>query len=205
MSQRISKTVIAFLAVVIGLYPGIYFILQDRTFGLLSTKSPELLADTFWNIGFYTHIIFGGIALLIGWLQFHQKLLRKKAALHRLIGKVYVVSVLLSALAGIGIGFTATGGLIASVGFICLGIVWFTTTLLAYLKIRAFQIEQHRKLMIYSYAACFAAVTLRVWLPLLMIVSGDYLVAYIIVSWLCWVPNMVVANLIVKKLKPYIS
>lgn len=59
--------------------------------------------------------------------------------------------------------------------------------------------------MIYSYAACFAAVTLRVWLPLLMIVSGDYLVAYIIVSWLCWVPNMVVANLIVKKLKPYIS
>lgn len=205
MSQRISKTVIAFLAVVIGLYPGIYFILQDRTFGLLSTKSPELLADTFWNIGFYTHIIFGGIALLIGWLQFHQKLLRKKAALHRLIGKVYVVSVLLSALAGIGTGFTATGGLIASVGFICLGIVWFTTTLLAYLKIRAFQIEQHRKLMIYSYAACFAAVTLRVWLPLLMIVSGDYLVAYLIVSWLCWVPNMVVANLIVKKLKPYIS
>lgn len=205
MSQRISKTVIAFLAVVIGLYPGIYFILQDRTFGLLSTKSPELLADTFWNIGFYTHIIFGGIALLIGWLQFHQKLLRKKAALHRLIGKVYVVSVLLSALAGIGTGFTATGGLIASVGFICLGIIWFTTTLLAYLKIRASQIEQHRKLMIYSYAACFAAVTLRVWLPLLMIVSGDYLVAYLIVSWLCWVPNMVVANLIVKKLKPYIS
>ncbi|HEY8403165.1 MAG TPA: DUF2306 domain-containing protein [Flavobacteriales bacterium] len=205
MSQRISKTVIAFLAVVIGLYPGIYFILQDRTFGLLSTKSPELLADTFWNIGFYTHIIFGGIALLIGWLQFHQKLLRKKAALHRLIGKVYVVSVLLSALAGIGTGFTATGGLIASVGFICLGIIWFTTTLLAYLKIRASQIEQHRKLMIYSYAACFAAVTLRVWLPLLMIVSGDYLVAYLIVSWLCWVPNMEVANLIVKKLKPYNS
>jgi hypothetical protein len=202
MAQKISKAVIALLAILIGLYPAIYFI-KDRKFGLLSSKSNELLANTIWNTGFYTHIILGGIALLIGWLQFNTKLRLNNISLHRTIGKIYIVAVLLSSMAGIGIGFFATGGWITSTGFIGLGITWFSTTLLAYLTIRNMQVEQHRRLMIYSYAACFAAVTLRIWLPLLIMLFGDFIIAYKIVAWLCWVPNLLVAYLIVRKLKPY--
>jgi len=47
--------------------------------------------------------------------------------------------------------------------------------------------------MIYSYAECFAAVTLRIWLPLLTLVLGEFLTAYRIVAWLCWVPNILFA------------
>jgi hypothetical protein len=202
MTQKIAKTLIALFAIAIGLYPAIYF-LKERNFGLLSSKSNELLANVLWNTAFYTHIILGGIALLIGWLQFNTKLRLRNPSAHRTIGKIYIVCVLGSSLAGIGLGFVATGGLIPSTGFICLGIVWFSTTLLSYLKIRNMEIEQHRRLMIYSYAACFAAVTLRIWLPLLIMLSGDFMVAYPIVAWLCWVPNIVVANLIVRKLGPY--
>ena len=114
---------------------------------------------------------------------------------------MYVACVLPSSLASIGIGFFATGGLVAATGFICLGIIWFSTTLMLYLQIRRMQVEQHRVLMIYSYAACFAAVTLRLWLPLLILMLGDFAVAYPIVAWLCWVPNMLVAGLIVSRLK----
>jgi hypothetical protein len=202
MLRKISKIVIALLAIVIGLYPGIYFF-KERSFGLLSSKSNELLANALWNTAFYTHIIFGGIALLIGWLQFNTALRLRNPSKHRTIGKIYIVSVLSSSLASIGLGFFATGGFITSTGFICLGIIWFSTTLLAYLKIRKMQVEQHRRLMIYSYAACFAAVTLRIWLPLLVIIFEDFIVAYSIVAWLCWVPNLLVANLIVRKLGPY--
>ena len=202
MTQKISKIVIALFAIIIGLYPGIYF-LKERTFGLLSSKSNELLENALWNTAFYTQIILGGIALLIGWLQFNTKLRLRNISMHRTIGKVYIVSVLVSSLAGIGLGFFATGGFVTSSGFICLGIIWFTTTLLAYLKIRNMQIEPHRRLMIYSYAACFAAVTLRIWLPLLIMLFGDFIVAYSIVAWLCWVPNLLVAKLIVRKLGPY--
>ncbi|MEP7109742.1 MAG: DUF2306 domain-containing protein [Ferruginibacter sp.] len=203
MTQKISKIVIALLAILIGLYPGIYFF-KERKFGLLSSKSNELLANTLWNTAFYTHITLGGIALLIGWLQFNSKLRLRNLSMHRSIGKIYIVSVLISSLASIGLGFFATGGVISSTGFICLGIIWFSTTLLAYLKIKNMQVEQHRRLMIYSYAACFAAVTLRIWLPLLIILFGDFIVAYSIVAWLCWVPNLLVANLIVRKLRQYL-
>lgn len=55
--------------------------------------------------------------------------------------------------------------------------------------------------MIYSYAACFAAVTLRIWLPLLTAAFlGDFIKAYTIVAWLCWVPNIIVAYFIVRRL-----
>jgi len=202
MTQKISKAVIALLAILIGLYPAIYFI-KDRKFGLLSSKSDELLLNVIWNTGFYTHIILGGIALLIGWLQFSTKLRLNNLSLHRTIGKIYIVAVLLSSLAGIGIGFFATGGWITSTGFIGLGITWFSTTLMAYITIRNMQVEQHRILMIYSYAACFAAVTLRIWLPLLIMLVGDFIIAYKIVAWICWLPNLLVAYLIVRKLKPY--
>lgn len=202
MTQKISKMIIALLAIVTGLYPSIYFF-KERNFGLLSSKSNELLANALWNTAFYTHIILGGIALLIGWLQFNTKLRLRNLSTHRIIGKIYIVSVLISSFASIGLGFFATGGFITSTGFICLGIIWFTTTLLAYLKIKNMQIEQHRRLMIYSYAACFAAVTLRIWLPLLVILFRDFIVAYSIVAWLCWIPNLLIANLIVRKLGPY--
>jgi len=188
----------ATFALLIGLYPMIYFLI-DRKFGLLNSKSVELLTNTFWNIGFYTHIIFGGIALFIGWTQFSSKMRNRRMALHRKLGKVYVVAVLLSALAGIYIGFFATGGWISSAGFICLGIIWFYTTSKAYLHIKEGEVEKHQKMMIYSYAACFAAVTLRIWLPILTIIYGDFSKAYLVVAWLCWVPNLVVGYLITRK------
>jgi len=188
----------ATFALLIGLYPMIYFLI-DRKFGLLNSKSVELLSNTFWNIGFYTHIIFGGIALFIGWTQFSSKMRNRRMALHRKLGKVYVVAVLLSALAGIYIGFFATGGWISSAGFICLGIIWFYTTLKAYLHIKEGEVEKHQKMMIYSYAACFAAVTLRIWLPILTIIYGDFSKAYLVVAWLCWIPNLIVGYLITRK------
>ncbi len=70
-----------------------------------------------WNISFYTHIYLGGIALLIGWTQFIKQLRVKKIGLHRRIGKIYILSVILSGIAGLYISFYATGGIVAKSGF----------------------------------------------------------------------------------------
>lgn len=191
------RVVFILLAFAIGLYPIIYFT-ADRKFGLLSTKTDVLLADVLWNTGFYAHIIGGGLALLVGWIQFQASVRNKHLMLHRGIGKAYVLLSLISAVAGIYIGFFATGGVIASLGFISLGLIWGFTTLEAYRAIRMRRIERHRRMMTYSYAACFAAVTLRLWLPLLTILFGDFIPAYQTVAWLCWVPNLIVARILLR-------
>src|SRR6187200_1070758 len=91
MIKKGSWILFGLLAVFVGIYPGIYF-LADRKFGLLSTKADVLLENIFWNVGFYTHILLGGVALLIGWVQFISFVRNKYLHLHRLTGKVYVVA-----------------------------------------------------------------------------------------------------------------
>ncbi len=196
--NKIAWFVFAFLAMGVGLYPFMY-VLTSEKIGLLASKTAELLANEIWSIGFYGHIIFGGVALMTGWSQFSKKIRAKNLKLHRNLGKIYVFAVLISGICAVYIGFFATGGLIPAVGFICLGLIWLYTTLKAYFAIRAKDLQLHQGMMIYSYAACFAAVTLRIWLPLLTIIFGEFLIAYKIVAWLCWVPNMVFAYFWVRR------
>lgn len=200
MAKKISWAFLVILAIIVGFYPVIYFVI-DRRFGLLQSKSNEVLASNFWNLGFYMHIILGGLALLIGWTQFTTRFRNKNLKMHRQLGKIYVISVLLSSIAGIYIGFFATGGILSKLGFICLGIIWLSSTLMAYQYIRQGEIERHQKMMIYSYAACLAAVTLRIWLPLLSMTFSNFIIAYTIVAWLCWVPNIIVANFIARRIQ----
>ncbi len=200
MIKKISWILFAALSIIIGLYPLQYFLIAGRV-GILNSKPAWLLTDTFWNVAFYTHIILGGLALLIGWVQFSSKLRIKTPLLHRQVGKIYVGSVLLSSLAGFYIALFADEGPWTSFGFACLAVIWFYTTLRAYLTVKKKQFLTHQIMMVYSYASCFAAVTLRIWLPILISIIGNYRSAYIIVAWWCWLPNLFIAYLIVKGLK----
>lgn len=200
MISKYSFKILSVFAILVGLYPLIYFFI-DRRFGLLQSKSNILLLDLAWNAGFYLHIILGGIALFIGWSQFVDSWRNKFPKWHRNIGKLYIASCLLSALAGIYIAFYATGGIIASSGFMLLGIIWFYATLKAYLYIRNGLVVKHQQMMIYSYAACCSAITLRIYLPMLIAFFHDFNTAYLIVAWLCWIPNLLVAYLITKRLR----
>ncbi|WP_350287208.1 DUF2306 domain-containing protein [uncultured Croceitalea sp.] len=200
-TNKVAWFVFAFMAIGVGLYPlgYLYYAFQDGEIALRLSKSQELLNSVLWNIGFYGHITFGGAALITGWSQFSEKLRKKRLSLHRKLGKVYALSVLVSGVCGVGIAFYATGGVITTLGFLGLGVVWLYTTFKAYNAIKKKDIVLHQGMMIYSYAACFAAVTLRIWLPLLTLTLGSFLPAYQLVAWLCWVPNMVFAYFWVRK------
>ncbi len=187
----------AVLSTLVGLYPILFFV-TDNKFGLLSLKPVELFNDQLWHVSFYGHITFGGIALLIGWLQFSKRIRVRYTKLHRNIGKTYVVSVLISGICGLVIALDATGGVISILGFLSMGIIWLATSLLGFRMIRQGNVELHEKFMIFSYATCFSAVTLRIFLPLLVMALGEFNTAYRIVAWLCWIPNILVAYLIVR-------
>lgn len=203
MNKIINKTtwwIFSALCILIGLYPVIYFLI-DRKFGLLSSKSQELLSSQIWNVCFYGHIVLGGIALLIGWTQFSAHFRKTRMGLHRTIGKIYIIAVLISGICGIYIAQFATGGINNIIAFTLSGIVWLTTTFLAYKSIKNGKVELHQNYMIYSYAVCFSAVTLRFWLPMLIAIIGDFNYAYQITGWLSWVPNLMVAYFIINRKK----
>ena len=188
----------AFFAIAIGLYPLSYYFF-NMSKGLFSSKPSELLLNIVWKSFFYTHISFGGVALLTGWSQFSKKLRDRKLLLHRRIGKVYVSSVILSGVAGLYVACFSTGGLITHFGFGILAFLWLLTTVKAFITIRQGNINAHQNWMIRSYALCFAAVTLRLWIPVFQIIfQMEFNPAYQVISWLCWVPNLMVAELIIR-------
>lgn len=188
---------IVLLAILVGLLP-LSYIEQDTTSGFLELKEKALLNSWAWQIAFNAHIISGGIAIMIGWIQFNKKLISRRLKWHRTVGKVYVVASLICGLSGIYVGFHAYGGPIAAAGFVTVGIIYFYTTLKAYWHIRNKQIAPHQKMMMFSYAACLAAVTLRLYVPFLTFYLGDYLLAYRVVAWLSWMPNLLIANILSK-------
>lgn len=155
----------AFFSIGVGIYPFLY-LLTDMSQGLLSSK-PEALIKSFWYMPlFYTHILVGAISLLSGWSQFWQRLRSKNLNLHRNLGKVYIISVFISGLAALIINPEVSGDIIAKLGFGLMAIVWLYTTLKAYLAVKAKDISAHQIWMIRSFAVCWAAVTLRIWLPI---------------------------------------
>lgn len=189
------------LSIVIGLYPFLYA-LVDMSQGFLGTKPTELLERSAWLTAFYQHIIFGAVAMLSGWSQFSKRLRNNNLKIHKTLGKVYLVAVTLSGVAGLYLALFANGGTVSSLGFSGLAIGWLFTSVMAYTSIRKKDIEEHQYWMIRSYALCWAAVTLRIWLPLFQIGFGiDFMMAYKIISWLCWVPNLIVAEIIITNLK----
>ena len=201
ISLLVAKMFVLILIFFVSAYPFINYVGITKKVGFLTLKSDEIFNSILWKTGFYLHIIFGALALFIGWTQFIKKWRNTYMSIHRFIGKIYIISVWLSCIGVFIISFSAEGGLIAFFGFFIGNIIWFYTTTKAYLVIKKKNILSHQKLITYSYAMCLGAVTLRVLLPNLVSITNNFLVSYQIVSWFSWIPNLIIAYYINKKIE----
>ena len=142
----------------------------------------------------HAHLLGGAIALAIGPFQLAGGIRDRYLSLHRLLGRIYVASVMLGGLAGLSLATSASGGLAARFGFGMMAVVWLTSTAMAFLCIRRRRIGDHRVWMIRSYALTLAAVTLRFYLPGAIAAGYGFSDVYPAIAWLCWVPNLIVAE-----------
>jgi uncharacterized membrane protein len=162
---------------------------------------PEL-ADSFRAriVPLLIHTTFGPIALVLGIVNLLPAMRRRRWALHRLLGRIYMISGLTLGLAGGYLAFFAAGGTFARLGFLTLAAGTVLTIAFGYKSIRRRNIAEHREWMLRSYAFIFGAVMLRIWLPLLIIAhGGEFMPAYRIVAWVAWVPNIILVEWIIRR------
>ncbi|MFN0131798.1 MAG: DUF2306 domain-containing protein [Phycisphaerales bacterium] len=143
---------------------------------------------------FAGHFVFGPIALLVGPTQFLSGLRSRRPRLHRALGYVYVVSVLISGTAALALSAGSFGGLTTHVAFGMLAVMWVGATVKAVLAARARRFEEHRRWMVRSFALTLSAVTLRLWMPVFLVMGYSFEAMYQTVAWLSWVPNVLVAE-----------
>jgi uncharacterized membrane protein len=145
--------------------------------------------------------IAGGIgALLTGPWQFSERLRRRALNLHRWLGRFYLISVGVGSIAGFAMAVVSKFGMPTHLGFGILAILWFFTGLQAYRSVRAGNIDAHRDWMRRNFALSLAAVTLRIYIPLMLgVFHWPFHSAYIAVAWLCWIPNLLVAEWLIRR------
>jgi hypothetical protein len=89
-------------------------------------------------------------------------------------------------------------GTAASAGFEALGITWLTCTLLGLMHVRASRLPEHRRWMIRSYGLTTAAITLRLYIAGSGILAIPLEQSYPYIAWLCWIPNALLAELLIR-------
>ncbi|WP_338722217.1 DUF2306 domain-containing protein [Devosia sp. XK-2] len=149
-------------------------------------------------LAFFAHVGFAPVALALVPFQLWQGLRQKRPFVHRLIGRLYGLAILISGVGGLWLALNTAAGPVASWGFGILAVLWLSTTGWGIgLAMRGDRVA-HRRWMIRSIALTLAAVTLRIQLLVSMMFDIPMDVAYPAIAWLCWVPNLLIAELMLR-------
>lgn len=151
---------------------------------------------------FYLHIFPALLVLAAGLTQFSGKILQRLPVLHRWVGRVYAFSILLACgPAGMLMAWYANGGPWAQASFLVLSGLWWGCTWVAWRAIRAGDIRRHGAWMLRSYALTLSAITLRLMqFGLASYTDTDPEEAYRLVAWPSWVLNLVIAEVVIRRM-----
>ncbi len=159
--------------------------------GILRRK--EIALQWWYQLIFKSHVLFGLISITIGPFQFIKSLRKNHPITHRYIGYLYVFSIMTSGFAGLVVAPFAMGGLISSLGFSLLAMVWLLTTLKAILAVRSGNLMKHQKWMFISYGFTFSSITQRTMLLIPLFTSVPFIPIYQLSAWLPSVINSAIA------------
>jgi uncharacterized membrane protein len=161
----------------------------------------EYIHITPWLIAFYIHVFTSMFVLAAGFTQFSAGILSRYKVVHRIIGKCYILIVLfVSGPASFIMALLANGGLTARIAFTGLSVLWMYSTFKAWQAVRVGNYDLHRDWMYRSYALTLSAITLRGWKWLIVLLFHLHpMDTYRIVAWLGFVPNLLVAEWIIRR------
>ncbi|PHY17235.1 DUF2306 domain-containing protein [Caulobacter sp. BP25] len=154
----------------------------------------NVMANRFVDPFLSLHVAGAATALLVGPFQMLRGVRARWPSVHQLLGRIYVLGCLSGGIGGLALALGVTAGPIASAGFGLLGVGWIVTTSLAWRRALQGRLTDHRAWMIRSFALTLAAVTLRLYLPLAFIPGASFVEVYQAISFLCWVPNLLLAE-----------
>jgi Predicted membrane protein (DUF2306) len=151
---------------------------------------PPILANAFANPFLVAHVAGGIVALLVGPLQFVERLRVRRPAVHRASGYIYVGACALAAPAGFMLALGSVAGPVAAAGFAIPALLLPVFTGLGLRAAIGRRFAEHREWMLRSYALVATAITLRLMLPASALLGFEFLAAYRIIAWLAWTTNL---------------
>jgi len=201
---RLPRLVSRFAWAVV-LVVGAYFILEGIPRYL--TLSEDSYGPYYWPRVTYLlpHLLGGLVAIVIGPFQFWSRIRNNYPKIHRISGRIYLISIAVGALGGMAMALTSSRGMAYGTGLFTLALAWLTTSGMAFAAIRKRNFIQHKQWMIRSYVVTFAFVSFRIVADLMRHYGiGDPLDVVAMMSWACWAVPLLVTELVIQA-KPIFS
>ncbi|SFQ26182.1 Predicted membrane protein [Flavobacterium akiainvivens] len=179
------------------------YVPYSNSVAFLKIKQTEVASHPEYLYLFYAHVYTSIFVLLFGFMQFFKFKTETGRKIHRFAGYQYIVLLLgFAAPSGLYMGWHANGGAAAKVSFMLLSLLWGVTTVLAFVKIKKGQVAAHRGWMVRSFALTLSAVTLRLWkIVIVFLFHPPPMDVYKIIAWLGWIPNLIIAEIIIRNNK----
>ncbi len=211
-ATRVAWTWVALSSLAIAVYAVVPYLtaslaeLSESGVGLAGNYDDR---PAFVQAAFYAHIVAGGLALIAGPFQFWRGLRDRHRSVHRWIGRTYLAAIAIAGVAGLVMAPFSEAGFAGFFGFGTLAVLWLATGWKAYRAIRRRDVASHRAWMMRNFALTYAAVTLRLWLGVLITVQAlpggefdfeaAFANAYAVVPFLAWLPNLVIAEWLIRR------
>jgi len=142
------------------------------------------------------HGVPGALALFLGVFQFSSRLRQRYLQVHRIMGRIYVGSVAISAPVAIAVSLSlpimtlSMASTIQAVG-------WLVTTATGLYCVRTGRIQQHREWMMRSYPFAMVFVVVRVILAIPAVARtgevGIVTAVWSVIATACFLPSFVIA------------
>ena len=196
---RSTSSVIWLLILILLLIVALDFIIGELKYYSLS----ENVLGRFWTVKWWLigHLSGGVLALIIGPFQFWSHFRNRYLKVHRLLGKIYLVGILMASMSATYMSWTTAIAVhwTWALALQTLAFVWFFTALMAYRAIRRRRIDSHREWMIRSYVVTFAFISFR-WLVDLPFVTelGSFIERAPTVGWVSWAIPLFITEIILQ-------
>jgi uncharacterized membrane protein len=144
----------------------------------------------------FAHGIPGALALLLGVFQFSSRLRQRYLQVHRVLGRIYVGCVAISAPVAIAVAISLPT-MTLTMASVIQALGWLMTTATAIYCVRTGRIQQHREWMMRSYpfAMVFVVVRAIVAIPAIARMGelGVVTVVWSDIATACFLPSFVIA------------
>ncbi|KAB1153657.1 DUF2306 domain-containing protein [Tenacibaculum aiptasiae] len=185
-TKKLKNSMIKIPIVILSIISLYYLLMRGFPFLIISKKiyGPYYFSRVVW---IWPHVLGGVLAMALGPFQFISKLRIRYPKIHRMLGIIFLISILISSVTLIPLITTSSSNLVIDIGLGIGGVVWLLAAVFAYIAIRNKNIEQHKEWMIRCYMVTLAFVVFRLAIDLLSyyeVTNEPDIVA--ISSWVSW-------------------
>ncbi len=153
-----------------------------------------------WRYSFYIHVFTSPLVITAGLLQFNRWVLAHWPKVHKTAGYVYTIVVLfISGPSAFVMALMANGSYPAQISFTTLSLLWIFITYMGYYHIKRGNVRAHLIWNLLSYSLTLSAITQRLYTYLLQAYGPQVhpVEAYVWISYLSWIPNLIFAYVLV--------